>query len=137
MFVNFQQRENSIEDVSNVTSGFNCDQFPRLNIIQISNGLENRDTCINRFQSYIYQINLYTKSFSERKRILNSIKDKLRFKTIPNPNNCLIESFLFNQQFMEEIEQGIFFGSLQYELGVQKQISSDYELGITTAEDLF
>ncbi len=121
-----------------VQSGFqSSSKVPYSSLIKVSHTLLNLDTCLNRLESQIYQILLYDDDFERLLRNLDKVEDIYDWSTL-EVNNRRVNNVEFEGRFVDEPTDGLYFGSLTYDITTQKEFDpAKIEIINTTADNFY
>lgn len=109
---------------------------PYTTLSRISNVLDQRDTCVNRYEMSLYDVTVFTTSFSRLNQLLDDIEDELDYATLAVSDRDF-SSCLFQQRRETELEPGFYQGILSYEVQIQKPLSSEFFVSSTTGTTFF
>ncbi len=109
-------------------------------LTKVSNGLQNLDTCLSRFEQNIFQVTVHDVTFTGLLDKLGIVETLLENQTL-NLTTKRFVSLLYLGSNLIESTIGLYSGWIQYEIITQKDFSSSYKLntveGITFQQALF
>ncbi len=112
-------------------------KVPYASISKVSHTLLNLDTCLNRLETQIFNINLYDDNFNRLIRNTDKVEDDYDFSTL-NVANRKVNRVQFQNRFVDEPKKGFYFSSLTYEVITQKVFSpSNVKLDATGGDNFY
>lgn len=126
----------SLQDFNVITSSCQIgEDFPYVHFEQIDCNLNYLNSCIERFENYIFQFNIYHNKADELVTLKNNLIDVLNYEDL-NITNKLNNEFYLMQQVFTEVKQGIYEYSLFYKIELQT-LFSNFLTGSATGKNLY
>lgn len=123
-----------------IESGFvsSGDNLPYLSLTKVSNVLDTRDTCTNRIERSIYQIDIYSNTYSSLLDYTDDVETSLDQYDLHAQNRRVLSTQFFSKEITEP-KPRIYRSKMEYEVIAQKDFSSsthEFEFGNGTLYEL-
>lgn len=119
-------------------SGFQSQtQIPYVHLAHLSTTLENRDTCLNRIDTHVIQVSLFSKDFTRFTEQLDDIRSSLLWSKLTlSGNGRTLLNVDETSLAITEPQKGLYQGIFRYELTTEKDLTS-FQFETIRAPDIY